>query len=298
MTGNRKKKILIVAYPKQGSINPSLRFANRLLNLGVDVTFSTSLSVLRRFDKNTTCNGLTLAPFSDGHDDGQQPTTTMEQFISDFATNGVPAVDKIIAATAATAQPFDHLVYTTISPWAAKVADANGLESTLLWCQPAIVLGVYYYYFNGYEALISCNSNNPTFPINLPGLPSLTITDLPSFFLSSSPKEHEIGLQIMKDHIDALRISVPTVAFAQWTDQTTIAKMIVDVWKTGVKVKRREGDGVVEGNEIKRCVKIVMEDGEIRRNAEKWRELARKALNSHGGSSSVNLKAFLDGCLK
>ncbi|KAK9062515.1 hypothetical protein SSX86_019702 [Deinandra increscens subsp. villosa] len=453
MTGNKKNKILIVAYPKQGLINPSLRFANHLLNLGVHVTFSTSFSVIRRFDTKTTRNGLTFAPFTDGHDNGQQPTTTLEQFISDFATNGVPAVAEIITAAASTGQPFDHLVYTTISPWAAKVADAHGLESTLLWCQPAIVLGVYYYYFNGYEDLISCNNDNPTFPINLPGLPSLTIADLPSFLLSSCPKELDFVIQIMKDHIDALKIAprvlvntfdeleiesvravenlvmlpvgplipseflldgkdssndslgcdlfekpeedyikwlntkpkssvvyasfgtlsslttdeaeemasgllesgrpflwvmrdsvklknievikkqgmivswcsqvevlnhqavgcflthcgwnstmealasgVPTVAFAQWSDQTTIAKMIEDVWKTGVKVKRREEDGVVEGNEIKRGVEMVMEDGEIRRNAKKWRELARQALDN-GGSSTINIQAFLDGVL-
>ncbi|KAJ0703009.1 putative crocetin glucosyltransferase [Helianthus annuus] len=68
--------------------------------------------------------------------------------------------------------------------------------------------------------------------------------------------------------------------------------MIEDVWKTGVKVKRRERDGMVEGNEIKRCVEIVMQDREMRRNAEKWRELARKALKD-GESSTLNLQAFL-----
>ncbi|KAK9062508.1 hypothetical protein SSX86_019695 [Deinandra increscens subsp. villosa] len=453
MTGNRKNKILILAHPMQGLINPSLRFANRLLDLGVHVTFSTSFSVIRRLDTDTTRNGLTFAPFSDGHDDGQQPTTTLQQFISDFTNHGVSAVSEIITTAAAAGEPFDHLVYTNASPWAAKVAHAHGLESTLLWCQPAIVLGVYYHYFNGYEDLISCNNNNPMFPINLPGLPSLTIADLPSFLSSSSSRENEVVLQVMKEHIDALKITprvlvntfdeleiesvravenlvmlpvgplippefllgekgpsnstslscdffdkpeedymkwlntkprssvvyvsfgslatlsvdeaeemasgllesgrpffwvmrngvklknaevlkkqgmivswcsqvevlnhqavgcflthcgwnsttealaagVPTVAFPQWSDQTTIAKMIEDVWKTGVKVKRREGDGVVEGKEIKRCVEMVMEDEEMRRNAKKWRELAREAVNNNGGSSTVNLKDFVDG---
>ncbi|KAI3798197.1 hypothetical protein L1987_33466 [Smallanthus sonchifolius] len=328
-------------------------------------------------------------------------------------------------------------------PWAAKVAKDHSLGSTLLWCQPATVLDIYYYYFNGYEDLISCNSNNPKFPINLPGLPSLTTADLPSFLLSTRPKEHDFVVEFMKDEIDvlkeaprilvntfhelemesiraieklrllpvgplvplynslscdlfdkpkedyikwlntkpkssvvyvsfgsmvtlsidqaeemasallesdrpflwvirdggqvvklsnievlkkqgmivgwcskvkvlnhqaigcflthcgwnstseALAAGVPTVAFPQWSDQTTNAKMTEDVWKTGVKVKRREGDGMVEGEEIKRCVEMVMEDGEMRRNAEKWKELARQALND-GGSSAVNLQAFLD----
>ncbi|KAI3798194.1 hypothetical protein L1987_33463 [Smallanthus sonchifolius] len=443
MTSHRKNKILIVAYPNQGHINPSLRFAHRLLNLGADVTFSTSHSVIRRIDMETTHHGLTFAPFSDGHDNGHQPTTTFQQFFIDFATNGACAVAEIISSAAAAGQPFDHLVYTIVVPWAAKVAKAHGLESTLLWCQSATMLNIYYHYFNGYEGLISCNNNNPTFPINLPGLPSFTITDLPSFMLSSSPKEHDFILQFMKDHIDVVKIArrvlvntfdeleiesiraieklellpvgplvplcnslgcdlfdkpeegyiewlntkpkssvvyasfgslatlpidqaeeiasglieirlpflwvirdglqaeklgnievlrkqgmivgwcsqvevlnhqaigcflthcgwnstiealaagVPTVTFPQWSDQATNAKMTEDVWKIGVKVKRREEDGMVEGKEIKRCVDMVMEDGETRRNAQKWRELARQALNDDG-SSAVNLQAFLE----
>ncbi|KAI7743216.1 hypothetical protein M8C21_019737 [Ambrosia artemisiifolia] len=96
--------------------------------------------------------------------------------------------------------------------------------------------------------------------------------------------------------VEALAAGVPTVAFSQWSDQATNAKMIEDVWRTGVKLKRREGgDGLmVEGKEIKRCVNMVMEDEEMRRNAEKWGELARQALNN-SGSSAVNLQAFLDG---
>ncbi|KAM0038232.1 putative crocetin glucosyltransferase [Helianthus debilis subsp. tardiflorus] len=204
MTDHRKNKIMVVAYPNQGQINPSLRFANCLVKLGVDVTFCTTVSVIQRMQ--ATHHGLTFAPFSDGHDDGQQSTTTFQQLYSDFATNGVYAVKEIISSAAATGQPFDDLVYTSAVPWAAKVAHAHNLESTLLWCQPASVLDIYYYYFNGYEELISCNNNNPTFPINLPGLPSLTIADLPSFMLSSCPKEHKFVMDFIKDHVDALKI--------------------------------------------------------------------------------------------
>lgn len=444
MKGHRRNKILIVAYPNPSHINPSLRFAHRLLNLGVDVTFCTSFSVIRRMEIRTTNHHLTFAPFSDGHDNGQHPTTTLQQFVSDFASKGVCAVAEIISSATAAGQPFDHLIYTTVLPWAAEVANAHGLESTLLWCQPAIVLDIYYYYFNGYECLISCNTNDP---IDVPGLLSLTTADLPSFLLSSCPKEQRFSLQILKDHIEVLKIAprvlvntfnelelepikaiknlvmlpvgplfpseildnslncdllekskedymewlntkakssvvyvsfgstttllqdqadeiasglvesgrpflwalkdggqsvklknievlkkqgmivgwcsqvevlnhqavgcfvthcgwnsttealaagVPIVAFPQWSDQATNAKMIVDVWKIGVRVNRREADGTVEGKEIKRCVEMVMEDEVVRGNAEKWRKLSRDALED-GGSSVVNLQAFVDG---
>nr|XP_043634387.1 UDP-glycosyltransferase 75C1-like [Erigeron canadensis] len=449
MTSHRK--ILIVAYSGQGHINPALRFANRLINMGAHVTFCTSLAVVQRVDKETIPHGLTFAPFSDGHDNGKQPTTPLQKFILDFETNGTRAVADIIYATSQS-QPFDYVVYTTVIPWAARVAYAHGIKSALLWCQSATVLDLYYYSFKEYQSLISSNNDNPTFPIELPGLPTLTINDMPSFLLSSNPKEHEFLVPILKDHIDVLEIgptilvnsfdelefesiratkklefhpigplipieyldgentskismgmdffdkpegeymewlntkpkssvvfvsfgtiatfsmdqleeianglleigrpflwvirddekarrlskidelekqgmivgwcsqvvvlshqaigcfvmhggwnstleslvaAVPTVVFPQWSDQGNDAKMIQDVWKTGVKVRVREGDGVLEGKEITRSVEMVMGNEEMKRNGEKWSNLGRKALDN-GGSSTINLQAFLD----
>ncbi|KAI3794962.1 hypothetical protein L1987_37603 [Smallanthus sonchifolius] len=442
MTGHRK--ILLVAYPGQGLINPSLRLANRLLKIGISVTFCTSSRVMQTINKQTTPHGLAFATFSDGHDDyiiGKPPPTTLQQHISDFATHGAPAVAKIITSATAKGEPFDHLVYTTIIPWAARVANSHNLKSTLFWCQPACVLLFYYHYFNGFQELISAYQNNPLLPIKLPGLPLLTMSDLPSFFLPSSPKQHEFLLPLYKDHVDVIKskasprillnsfnelevgsfkevkgfdflpigplngkdsygttleddyvivnwlntkakksvvyvsfgsishltsdqceevvsglleggrpfiwvirngeeveklrkidelkklglivswccqvevlsheaigcfvmhcgwnstveavaAGVPIVAYPQWTDQTTNGKMIEDVWKVGVRV-RREGGGVVEGKEIDRCVKMVMGDEEISGNVLKWKELASEAVKN-GGSSSLNLQAFLD----
>ncbi|KAL6342443.1 hypothetical protein AAG906_011133 [Vitis piasezkii] len=83
---------------------------------------------------------------------------------------------------------------------------------------------------------------------------------------------------------------------SQGTDQATNAKLITDVWKTGIRVWVNE-EGMVERDEIKMCLEIVMGDGEraegLRRNAEKWKELAREAMKN-GGISDNNLKAFVD----
>lgn len=76
----------------------------------------------------------------------------------------------------------------------------------------------------------------------------------------------------------------------------TNAKLIEDLWKTGVRVTANE-EGIVESEEIKRCLEVVMGRGErgeeLRRNAGKWKDLAREAVKD-GGSSDYNLKAFLD----
>ncbi|KAJ6925562.1 hypothetical protein NC651_010068 [Populus alba x Populus x berolinensis] len=55
---------------------------------------------------------------------------------------------------------------------------------------------------------------------------------------------------------------------SKWTDQLTIAMLIPDVWKTGVRVTKDE-DGIAEGGEIKSCMESGM--GE-RRNVEKERQ--------------------------
>ncbi|KAL7209410.1 hypothetical protein ACSBR1_031030 [Camellia fascicularis] len=91
--------------------------------------------------------------------------------------------------------------------------------------------------------------------------------------------------------LEGLVCGVPVVAFPQWSDQATNAKLIKDVWKTGVRVTLNE-EGVVEGEEIERCIEMVMESEETRRNAKKCRVMAREAVKE-GGSSDFNLKAFL-----
>ena len=100
------------------------------------------------------------------------------------------------------------------------------------------------------------------------------------------------GIQVWKSLVSG----VPVVAFPQWTDQGTNAKLIEDTWKTGLRVTQNE-EGIVTGEELKRCLELVMGSGEIgeemRRNAKKWKDLAREAV-SEGGSSDKNLKAFLD----
>ncbi|KAG6431227.1 hypothetical protein SASPL_109305 [Salvia splendens] len=58
------------------------------------------------------------------------------------------------------------------------------------------------------------------------------------------------------------------------------------------------GDGAYDGSdEIVRCLEMVMDSGdesrEMRKNAKKWRDLAREAVDDVG-SSQVNLKMFAE----
>lgn len=98
--------------------------------------------------------------------------------------------------------------------------------------------------------------------------------------------------------LESLASGIPMVGFPQWGDQKTNAKLVEDVWKIGVRLDHRvNGNGVVEGKEIRKCLEVVMGSGEkgeeLRRNAKKWKSLARDSVKE-GGSSEKNLKTFLD----
>ncbi|KAL2507174.1 UDP-glycosyltransferase 74E2 [Forsythia ovata] len=93
--------------------------------------------------------------------------------------------------------------------------------------------------------------------------------------------------------LEALSLGVPTVAMAQWTDQTTTAKLIADVWQTGIRTKADE-NGLVTREEIAGSIREVMQEergNEIRRNAKRWKQLAKEAV-SEGGSSHNNITEF------
>ncbi|CAN0912388.1 UDP-glycosyltransferase 75C1 [Linum grandiflorum] len=102
--------------------------------------------------------------------------------------------------------------------------------------------------------------------------------------------------------LEGMCLGVPLVAFPQWSDQMTNAKLVEDVWKIGVRVvvpeKLESEEAVVEGDEIRRCLDLVMGEGgqvgeQVRKNANKWKQLAKDAMRE-GGSSHSNLQAFVN----
>eukprot|EP00262_Sarcandra_glabra_P005610 TRINITY_DN1733_c1_g1_i1.p1 TRINITY_DN1733_c1_g1~~TRINITY_DN1733_c1_g1_i1.p1 ORF type:complete len:474 (+),score=32.93 TRINITY_DN1733_c1_g1_i1:30-1424(+) len=196
---------LLVTYPAQGHINPSLQFAKRLTRFGAHVTFVTSLHAHRRMIKSTTpTDGLSYAPFSDGHDEGIKPTDDPNVYMAQMKERGSQTLSDLVSALANEGRPVTCLVYTLLLPWVAEVAHGHNIPSVLLWIQQATVFAVYYYYFHGYEGVISKYSNDLSTPLELPGLPPLTLQDLPSFVLPSSPIAYSFILPIFKEHFEVL----------------------------------------------------------------------------------------------
>ncbi|KAG8481364.1 hypothetical protein CXB51_026119 [Gossypium anomalum] len=94
--------------------------------------------------------------------------------------------------------------------------------------------------------------------------------------------------------LEALSLGVPMIAMPQWTDQPTNAKFVADVWKVGIRVKKDE-KAMMRKEEIERCVREIMEGEkslDIKRNSEKWKNLAKDAVDE-GGSSDKNIQEFV-----
>ncbi|KAG0484617.1 hypothetical protein HPP92_008696 [Vanilla planifolia] len=191
---------LLVTFPEQSHLNPGRHLANHLSLAagGAILTFSTSISGHRRMfpfisspsEEVSDC-GITYIPFSDGDDEGtsrsrsRNPNDYMKQ-LKLIGSNNLAA---IIRRLAARGRPVTCVIYTLLLHWAGDVARQLGIPSAQFWIQPAAVLATYYHFFHGYQALITKHNNDPSFTLNLPGLPPLQIRDLPSFLTITDLKD-------------------------------------------------------------------------------------------------------------
>ncbi|KAI3470049.1 hypothetical protein Pfo_026712 [Paulownia fortunei] len=170
--------ILLVTFPAQGHINPSLQFAKRLINMGIEVTFATTVYAGQLMAQTTSSQevprGLTFSSFSDGYDDRFRFLDDPMRYMTEIRNHGSKTLKDIIFIAADHGRPVTCLVYTLLLPWASEVAREVHIPSALLWVQPATVLDIYYYYFNGFGDEIMASWNDPSWKIQLPGVPLLS----------------------------------------------------------------------------------------------------------------------------
>ncbi|XVE81231.1 hypothetical protein DITRI_Ditri15bG0046500 [Diplodiscus trichospermus] len=195
---------LLVTLPAQGHINPALQFAKRLIRIGVSVTYITSVSARRRMTKVPTAHGLSLLTFSDGYDDGLKPGDDTDNHLLEFKRRGKKTLTDLIVSCDNEGKPITCIVYSLLLPWAMVVARQHHIPSAVLWIQPATVLDIYYYYFNGYEETINGQAGELSSKrlIELPGLPPLASRDLPSFVTPSNA--YPSGLSLFQEQMEVL----------------------------------------------------------------------------------------------
>ncbi|KAJ0245005.1 UDP-glycosyltransferase 75B1 [Hirschfeldia incana] len=175
---------LLVTFPAQGHVNPSLRFARRLIRTtGARVTFITCASVFHRsmISKQSDLDNLSFLTFSDGFDQGGVTTAEdLKKRSANLNINGDKTLSEFIEANKNGDSPVTCLVYTMLLNWAPKVASRFRIPSALLWIQPALVFDIYYNHFNG-------DNNNSC--LEFKNLPSLETRDLPSFITPTNTNQ-------------------------------------------------------------------------------------------------------------
>ncbi|KAL1291522.1 hypothetical protein HN51_060047 [Arachis hypogaea] len=98
--------------------------------------------------------------------------------------------------------------------------------------------------------------------------------------------------------LEALCLGVPIVAMPQWSDQNTNAKLIVDLWKMGIRAPMGENK-IVRQEALRLCIREIIdsEQGkEIKNNMIQWKNLAIRAI-SEGGTSYESIKEFVNSLL-
>ncbi|CAH2061391.1 unnamed protein product [Thlaspi arvense] len=95
--------------------------------------------------------------------------------------------------------------------------------------------------------------------------------------------------------IETVATSVPVVAYPNNIDQPLDAKLLVDVFGIGVRMRNDAVDGELKVAEVERCIAAVTEGpaaADMRKRATEMKYAARSAL-APGGSSARNLDSFI-----
>ncbi|RLM56038.1 cinnamate beta-D-glucosyltransferase-like [Panicum miliaceum] len=185
--------VLLICYPGQGHINPMIRLAKRIASKGLLVTCSSS-SIVR--DKLAAASGVSAGgdgvlvgrgrirfDFLDDHFDGTE--LDLHNFLRHLETAGRLALAGLLGRQAEAGRPVACIVGNPFLPWATDVAAEAGIPSAVLWVQSCAVFSIYYHFVHGLAEFP--REDDPDARFALPGLPALSVADVPSFLLASHP---------------------------------------------------------------------------------------------------------------
>lgn len=177
---------LLLCCPGQGHLNPTLELAKKLTRAAGHVTLATTVRFLRRTTALPAIDNLSYATFSDGYDDGPDPTADLAVVMSESKRAGSQTLAQLLASLSAEGRPVTFLIYAVLLPWAAAVAREFHLPSAFLSIQSATTFAIYHRYFNTHDGLYP-DKTTPQMFIKLPGLPLFSPNEVPSFLLPDSP---------------------------------------------------------------------------------------------------------------
>ncbi|KAK6249440.1 hypothetical protein SCA6_003445 [Theobroma cacao] len=193
---NQRVHVLVVAYPAQGHLNPLIQFAKRLASKGVKATVAATPYTINSIHPNS----ITVEPISDGFDEGGfKQAPSVEAYLESFKTVGSRTLAELIAKFNNSGEPVSCVVYDSLLFWAVDVAKEFGIRAAMMLTNSASVCSLYWQINQGRLAL---PLDQETLAASVPGLPSLSFSDMPSFL--AHPTSQSAYLALIMDKIRTL----------------------------------------------------------------------------------------------
>ncbi|KAM0879939.1 hypothetical protein ACQ4PT_033904 [Festuca glaucescens] len=184
--------LLLICFPGQGHVNPMLRLAKRFAAKGLLVTFSSTSDAGAKITASTGVeaggDGVPLGlgrirfEFLDDHSDG---ITALDNVLRHLHATGPPALAELIRRQEEAGRPVACVIGNPFLPWAIDVAHDAGIPSAVLWVQSCAVFSLYYHHVHGLVEFPAEDDLDAR--VKLPGLPAMSVADVPSFLLPSNP---------------------------------------------------------------------------------------------------------------
>ncbi|CAO2185767.1 unnamed protein product [Urochloa humidicola] len=198
-TATAPPHVLLVCFPSQGHVNPTIRLAKRLAAKGLLVTFCTTSGAgakLASASPSATAidndgvrvgRGRLRFEFLDDHGNER------EDLMVYLATSAPAAFADLLGRQADAGRSVACVVGNPFLPWAVDAAAAAGVPSSaVLWVQSCAVFSIYYHASRGLLEIPLAPEDGggeatAAARVAIPGLPPLSAAELPSFLLPSNP---------------------------------------------------------------------------------------------------------------
>ncbi|GER28765.1 UDP-Glycosyltransferase superfamily protein [Striga asiatica] len=209
----QKPHAILVSYPLQGHVNPSVHLAIHLASRGFTITFINTLSIHRRiiaaaaassarsgdiFAGIRHSSGLDIryATVSDGLPVGLDRSPHSEQFESALLHELSAHVEKAVERLVRDSKPtVTCLIADTYFVWPGKLAKRYGLSYVSFWTEAALVFTLYYHMdllrLNGHFDSLDKREDEINY---IPGVQSIKPKDLTSYLkqTDTSTLPHQI----------------------------------------------------------------------------------------------------------
>ncbi|XP_039165826.1 UDP-glycosyltransferase 86A1 [Eucalyptus grandis] len=197
---HQKLHALMIAYPLQGHVIPSVHLAMKLASMGFTITFVNTQSIHHQLTKSHHHNdgpgaaedifagarksGLDIryATVSDGFPLGFDRSLHHDQFMEGLLHVMSAHVDEFVGKLAASEPPVNCLIVDTFYVWSSMICEKYHLVNISFWTEPALVLTVYYHLdllrINGHFGAIDNREDAIDY---VPGVRSIQRKDLASY---------------------------------------------------------------------------------------------------------------------